>query len=137
MQDPSYPVTRLVEEVQFSLAALGNRNGPTIDTRDWYGSTQADFSDNRKFGHPFLYLACRPPNGAVIVTLRIGVPTFPIAEPPVLSFFNTSKAIAIAAGATGFFSREPLEFRFFHVRVEDTSGAGNNDIYLVYHIRGN
>ena len=128
------PVGSLIEEVSFNLAALGTRAGVTIDGKDWYGSVQSDFGDDRKPAWPFLDLVIQPP-GNVNVNLQYGVPTFPIAEPPVLTW-TTFLTVGVAGGAWGSLARR-LEARFSRIQVEDTSNAANNAIYLAYSVRGN
>lgn len=133
-QISAIPVGALIEEVSFSLVALATRNGVTTDGKDWYGSVQADFSDNRKFGWPFLDFAIRPP-GNLNLNLQFAVPTFPIAEPPVLAF-TTFLTVGVVGGTWGTISRR-IEARFWRVQVVDTSNAANNDIYLSHLVRGN
>lgn len=128
------PVGALIEEVSFNLAALATRNGVVIDGKDWYGSAQLDFGDDRKTAWPFLDLVIRPP-GNVNVNLQFAVPTFPIAEPPVLTF-TTFLTVGVAGGTWGSIARR-LEARFARVQIEDTSNAANNAIYLAYFMRGN
>ncbi|MGH7259971.1 MAG: hypothetical protein ACREI9_04735 [Nitrospiraceae bacterium] len=127
------PVGDLLEEVSFNLGAGAGRNGVAIDGRDWYGSSMADFTDNRKPGFPLLDLAIRPP-GTVSVIVQYAVPTFPIAEPPVLAF--TDFLVTGVPAATWGTVSIRLQARFSRVRILDTSGAANNGIYLVYFLRG-
>lgn len=128
------PAGAFVEEVQFNLGALTSRNGPTIDTRDWFGSTQADFTENRQFGFPLLDGVVRPP-GNLNVNLQVGIPTFPIAEPPAFGSFLTILTIGAPAGVP-----TPIQFRipsrFLRLQFTDTSGAANNGIYHVLFLRG-
>jgi len=131
------PVGDLIEEVSFNLVALDSRNGVVIDGRDWYGSSMGDFSDNRKPGFPLLDVAVFPPlvpAGSVSLIVQYAVPTFPIAEPPVLTFSNF-QTIAVPGGTWGALSLR-LTARFARVRITDTSNAANNGIYLVYFLRG-
>jgi len=129
----SAPVNAFVEEVSFNLGAGASRDGLTIDTRDWSGSTQPDFGDNRQFGFPFLDGAIRPPGVASLI-LQYAVPTLPIAEPPALAFSNFQTVAAPAATWTPFSFR--ITARFARLQVLDTSGAANNGIYLVAFLRG-
>ena len=133
-QVSAIPVGGLVEEASISLAALATRDGVTIDGKDWYGSVQENFQDDRKSGWPFLDFIVRPP-GNLNVNLQYGVPTFPIAEPPVLTF-TTFLTVAVGANAWGRI-RERIEARFYRVQLEDTSNAANNNIYLSTLLRGN
>jgi hypothetical protein len=127
------PVGDLLEEVAFNLAAGASRDGRTIDGRDWYGSAMADFTDNRKPGFPLLDLAIRPPGNASVI-VQYAVPTFPLAEPPALTFTDFL-TVAVPAGTWGTLALR-LTARFSRVRILDTSGAANNGIYLVYFLRG-
>lgn len=127
------PVSAFVEEVSFNLGAGASRNGLTIDTRDWFGSTQGDFSDNRQFGFPFLDGAIRPPGNASVI-LQYAVPTFPIVEPPALAFTNFQIVAAPGGAWTGFSFR--ITARFARLQILDTSGVANNGIYLVAFLRG-
>lgn len=131
--ETSLPVAAFVEEVTFNLAAGVSRDGPTIDTRDWVGSTLPDFSEDRQFGFPFLDGAIQPPGNANVI-LQYAVPTFPIAEPPALTFTDAQIVGAAAAAWTTFSFR--LLARFARLRVTDASGAANNGIYLVAFLRG-
>lgn len=131
--ETNVPAAAFVEEVSFNLGAGASRNGLTIDTRDWFGSTQADFGDNRQFGFPFLDGVLRPPGNASLI-LQYAVPTFPIAEPPVLAFSNFLTVAAPAAVWTAFNFR--ITARFARIQILDTSGAANNGIYLVAFLRG-
>lgn len=128
------PTAAFVEEVSFDLLALASRSGPTIDTRDWTGSTQPDFTENRQFGFPLLEGVIRPAVGNVNLVLEYGLPTFPIAEPPVLAF-SPFATIGAAVGAW-----TPLSFRvtsrFARLTVTDTSGGANAGVYLVAFLRG-
>jgi len=133
-QVSTVPVGALVEEVSFNLLALATREGVTIDGKDWYGSAQDDFGDDRKAAWPFLDVTIRPP-GNVNVHLQYAVPDFPIAEPPVLNF-TTFQTIGVAGGTWGSLVRR-LEARFARIQVEDTSGAANDAIYLATLVRGN
>lgn len=133
-QVSAIPVGGLIEEVEISLAALATRDGVTIDGKDWYGSVQEIFRDDRKSGWPFLDFTVRPP-GNLNVNLQYAVPTFPIAEPPVLTF-TTFLTVAVGANAWGRI-RERIEARFYRVQLEDTSNAANNNIYISTLIRGN
>lgn len=134
-QVSAIPVGALIERASFNLAALATREGVTIDTNDWYGATQANFGDNRKAAWPFLDLAIRPP-GNVNVNLQYAVPTFPIAEPPVLTF-TTIFTVGVAGGTWGTISGRRIEAQFARIQIEDTSNAANNGIYLSYYVRGN
>ena len=134
-QISAIPVGALIEELEFDLLALATREGVTIDGKDWAATAQDDFGDNRKPAWPFLDLTVRPPNGNVNVNLQFGVPTFPIAEPPVLTF-TTFLTVAVAALNWGSISMR-IEARFYRIQVEDTSNAANDDIYLSALIRGN
>lgn len=127
------PVAAFVEEVSVNLGAGATRVGPTIDTRDWLGSTMPDFGTNRQAGFPILEGAVRPP-GSLNVNIRYAVPTFPIAEPPVLTFSTFQTIAAPAASWTPISLR--LTARFAQVQLEDTSGAANNGIYAVFFLRG-
>lgn len=129
----SVPVNAFVEEVSFNLSANASRNGLTIDTRDWFGSTQADFGDNRQFGFPFLDGAILAPGNANVL-LQYAIPTFPIAEPPALAF-TTFATIGALGGAWAPISFR-LTARFARLQVLDTSGVANNGIYLVSFLRG-
>ena len=131
--ETSVPVSAFVEEVSFNLGAGASRNSLTIDTRDWFGSTQSDFGDNRQFGFPLLDGVLLAPGNASIV-LQYAVPTFPIAEPPALTF-STFSTIAAAAGAWTPFSIR-ITARFARLQILDTSGGANNGIYLVAFLRG-
>lgn len=126
------PVSQLIEEVNFNLGALGSRNGPDIDTRDWYGGSQPDFTNTRKFGFPWLDGVIKPP-GNVNVIIQYAVNTTPGVEPPTLTY-SDFLLIGVAAGAWGSFNHRMLS-RFCRVRVVDTSNAANNGIYLCYQVR--
>lgn len=126
------PLGALIEEFSTNLAAGGTRNGPTIDSRDWYGSTQANFG-TRKFGFPVLDLLIRPATGNVNVNVQYAVPTFPIAEPPVLTFSTFQTLGALAGAWTPLTLR--ITARFWRIQLEDTSGALNSGIYWVYFVR--
>ena len=134
-QVSAIPVGALMERVSFDLAALATRDGVRIDTSDWSGATQANFSDDRKTAWPFLDLAIRPP-GNVNVNLQYGVPAFPIVEPPVLAF-TTIFVVGVAGGTWGTISGRRIEAQFARIQIEDTSNAANNGIYLSYYVRGN
>jgi hypothetical protein len=127
------PSAAFYEEVGFSLGAGASRIGPVLDTADWYGSTQPDFTENRQFGFPLLDGVIHPPGNCNLI-LQYGVPTFPIAEPPVLSMSNYQTIGAPAATWTPFSFR--VTARFARIQVVDTSGAANNGIYFVAFIRG-
>lgn len=129
----SIPVNAFVEEVSFDLLAAASRNGPAIDTRDWFGSTQPDFGDNRQFGFPYLDGVIRPPGNASVI-LQYAVPAFPIAEPPALVFSNFLTTAAPAGTWTSFSFR--ITARFARLQILDTSGAANNGIYFVAFLRG-
>jgi len=131
--ETSVPVAGLVEEVSFNLAGAASRDGDSIDTRDWFGSTMPDYSDNRKFGFPLLDGAILAPGNANLI-LQLAVPTFPIAEPPVLAFSNF-QTVGVLAGQWVQFSFR-VTARFARLRVTDTSGVANNGIYLVAALRG-
>lgn len=128
-----YPIAAFIEEVSFNLAGAGARNGPTLDTRDWSGSTMPNFGVDRKFGFPILDAAILPPGNCNVI-LQLAVPTFPIAEPPVLAF--TDAQITGAPGGAWTTLSFRISARFARLRVLDTSGAANNGIYLVSFIRG-
>lgn len=127
------PVGAFVEETSFNLLALASRNGPTLDTKDWAGSTMPNFGTDRKFGFPILDGGIRPPGNCNIV-LQYAVPTFPVLEPPVLTWSNGVVIGAPAATWTTFSFR--ISVRFARIQIVDTSGAANNGIYLVTFIRG-
>lgn len=126
------PLGALIEEASIDLLASATRNGPTIDGRDWSGSTQANFG-TRKFGFPILDLCVRPANGNVNVNVQFGLPTFPIAEPPVLAFTTFQTVGALVGAWTPLTLR--VTTRFWRVQLEDTSGAANDAVYLVYFVR--
>jgi hypothetical protein len=123
----------LEPDVSFDLLGGASRDGATFDTRDWFGSTQPDFADSRQFGFPFVDGVIRPP-AAVSLILQYAVPTFPIAEPPVLTFSNFLTLAAPGGAWTPFSFR--VTARFGRLVVTDTSGAPNNGIYLVAFLRG-
>lgn len=128
------PVGALVEEVVFNLGALASREGVTIDGKDWYGSTQAQFTDDRKAAWPFLDVAIRPP-GNVNVNVQFATTPIPAAEPPVLTF-TIERTVGVAGGTWGgVVIRVPT--RFWRVQVVDTSNAANDGIYMAYFVRGN
>lgn len=131
--ETSLPAGAILEEVSFDLGAGASRDGQAFDTRDWFGSTQPDFGDDRDFGFPFVDGAIRPP-GAASLILQYAIPTFPIAEPPALTFTDF-QVIAAPGGAWTPFSIR-VTARFARLRVTDTSGAANNGIYLVSFLRG-
>lgn len=126
---------QLCEEVQFDLGAGATRDSTVIiDTRDWKGSTQADFGFNRTAAWPLLDLAVLPP-GAVDIEIQYANPNFPIAEPPVLNW-TTAVTQAVGAGVWGRVAGHRITARFMRIRITDTSGAPNNGIYLVWSVRG-
>lgn len=127
------PIGAILEEAIFNLGAGASRNGVTLDTRDWFGSTMPDFADNRKFGFPLLDLAIRAPGNAN-VNVQYGQPAVVGAEPPALTW-NTFSTTGAAAGAWTPLTLR-ITARFARVQVVDTSGAANNGIYLVYFARG-
>lgn len=125
------------QDVIFSLGAGGIRESPIIDTRDWAGSTQSDFTENRQFGFPLFEGVLQPhptSGGNCNLVFQYAFPTLPIAEPPVLSF-STFMTIAAPKGAWTPFSIR-LTARFVKLQVVDVSGAANASIYLVSFIRG-
>lgn len=126
------PVSNFPEEVVFNLAGTGSRNGPTIDTRDWYGGSQSDFG-TRHFGFPFLDAAILAPGNANLI-LQYATNTTPGVEPPALTF-SDFLIVGAVAGAWGVIDGKRLHARWVRVRVVDTSGVANNGIYLVYHVR--
>lgn len=128
------PVGALIEEVVFNLAAFASREGVTIDGKDWYGSNQAEFADDRKAAWPFLDVVIRPP-GNVNVNVQFATTPIPAAEPPVLTF-TTWRTVGVAGGVWGDASIR-VAARYWRVQVVDTSGAANNGIYFAYFVRGN
>lgn len=126
-------VSAFLEEVSFNLGAGATHTSPTVDGKDWLGSTMPDFSDNRKFGYPILEGVVNPPGNCNLV-LQYAVPTFPIAEPPVLAF-STFQTVGAPGGAWTQFSFR-VGARFSRLQVVDTSGAANNGIYFCAFIRG-
>lgn len=123
----------MVEEDQFSLEAGASRDRQDVDTRDWMGSRMPDFGFDRDFGWPLLDVAIRPP-GNLDLFVQYGVPTFPIAEPPAV-VYTTAITLAVAGGTWGRIEGQRITARFFRLRVTDTSGAPNNNIYIVWFVR--
>jgi hypothetical protein len=134
----NYPVGAFVDaDVSFSLGPGGIRNFAVLDTRDWFGSTQPDFSENRQFGFAWFegVIQTHPTTGGnAQLNLQYAVPTFPITEPPVLTF-STYQTIAVPKGAWTVFSFR-ITARFARLQVVDVSGLANGTIYLVSFIRG-
>lgn len=129
------PVGVTVEEViGFNLAAGAHRDGPAIDTQDWYGSLQGNYAVARASGFPFLDLFIRAP-GSVQVILRHGVNTGTMTV-PAITYYN-GPTWGFLGGQVGLIRRERLAARFVQVRVLNTYGQDNNGIYLVYFVRSN
>lgn len=127
----------VVPDVSFSLGPGGIQNFNTLDAQDWKGSTIPNFGDPRKFGWPWLdgVIQTHPTTGGnANLNLQYAVPTFPIAEPPVLTF-STFQTIAVPKGAWTPFSIR-ITARFSRLQVVDVSGVANGTIYLVAFIRG-
>lgn len=118
MNEQSYPIANTIEEATVALGALASRDGPVIDTKDWYGAELAQFSDARKTGWPLLDLAVRPTGNAnVIIQLGVDDATF------------TDWLLTAAAAGAWTPIRERIPGRFARVRLVDTSNAANS-IYL-------
>ena len=124
----------MIEEVRFSLAGGATRQGAAIiDSRDWAGSGQADFGD-RRTGFPLLDVAVLAP-GNINIVLNYAIVAVPGAEPPVLTF-SARSTTAVVGAAWGFLEGQRITARFARLDITDTSGVANNNIYLVYFVRG-
>ena len=127
------PAGALIEEALVDITELGSHTTPTIDGFDWAGSVQPNFSDNRKPCWPFLDLAIRP-TALANVFLQYAVPTFPIAEPPVLTF-TTFMTLGVAGATWGSLSVR-LTARFSRIVIVDLSGGGNSAYFSLF-VRSN
>ena len=131
----SIPEAHTVVEQEFTLVEGATLDLPTIDSTDWLGAKQGDYSGNRNFGYPLIDCAVFMNAGTLNIDLQYRRPTFPIDNAvPVFASSTTIVTVGVGALAWGELSHR-LTARFSRIRLSQTGAIDPTTGYVVVYIR--
>ena len=130
----AYPVAAKLFENSVSVS--DTEDLITIDSNDWLGSLQGDFSNNRPFGFPLVDIACKVRTGdGVNVQLLYRDPVVPVND--AAPTFLTSVLVAQAGAGPGQWAELTyrLTARFSLVRLERVGATDPMTAYCSVFVR--